>query len=212
MIPAKIGYMPAALGTLLLLIVTSPASARTVDAAAIESASMEPGQFAWTQEASTSPDITVLVSLGQQRAFVYRGGALIAASTVSTGKEGKETPVGTFTILQKKVMHRSNLYNDAPMPYMQRLTWDGIAIHAGDLPGYPASHGCIRVPAEFAKKLYSLTELGAIVTVLDDGAPQMATVGAQQTAQVDLEVPQATESVQSVNGRSCVCAGRSAEP
>ena len=86
---------------------------------------------------------------------------------MSTGKDGKDTPVGVFTILQKKEMNRSNLYDGAPMPFMQRLTWDGIAIHAGRNPGFPASHGCIRVPADFAKKLYAATELGATVEVSD---------------------------------------------
>ena len=75
--------------------------------------------------------------------------------------------MGTFEILQKKAMHKSNLYDDAPMPFMQRLTWDGVAIHAGKNPGFPASHGCIRVPAAFARKLFAATELGATVEVTD---------------------------------------------
>ncbi len=99
---------------------------------------------------------------------VYRDGALIAASAISTGSLGRETPTGVFTILEKKVMHRSTTYDDAPMPYMQRLTSKGIAIHAGDLPGYPASHGCIRLPNEFAKQLYGITEIGTQVMITDD--------------------------------------------
>ena len=100
--------------------------------------------------------------------MVYRDGALIAASAISTGTMGRETPTGVFTILEKKIMHRSTTYDNAPMPYMQRLTTKGIAIHAGDLPGYPASHGCIRLPNEFAKLLYAATEIGTPVMITDD--------------------------------------------
>jgi hypothetical protein len=89
-------------------------------------------------------------------------------STVSTGKPGHDTPPGVFTILQKQKMHHSTLYDDAPMPFMQRLTWDGIALHAGRLPGYPASHGCIRLPAAFAETLYDVTAHGGVVVVADD--------------------------------------------
>jgi lipoprotein-anchoring transpeptidase ErfK/SrfK len=96
---------------------------------------------------------------------VFEDGDLVATSPVSTGKKGHETPVGTFLILQKKVHHRSNRYGNAPMPYMQRLTWQGVALHAGSLPGYPASHGCIRLPRSFAKKLYRLTDYSTSVTV-----------------------------------------------
>ena len=90
--------------------------------------------------------------------------------TISSGKAGKETPTGTFEILQKKQMHHSNLYNNAPMPFMQRLTWDGIALHAGKLPGYPASHGCIRLPAAFAKLLFAETRKGMLVVVADEAS------------------------------------------
>jgi lipoprotein-anchoring transpeptidase ErfK/SrfK len=109
--------------------------------------------------------VKVVISLPQQKAYVFDDGDLIATSPVSTGKKGYETPVGTFRILQKKVHHRSNRYSNAPMPYMQRLTWQGVALHAGSLPGYPASHGCIRLPRSFAKKLYKLTDYSTNVTV-----------------------------------------------
>lgn len=109
--------------------------------------------------------IRVVVSLPQQKAYVFKDGELLDTSPVSTGKRGYETPVGTFPILQKKVHHRSNRYDNAPMPYMQRLTWSGVALHAGKVPGYPASHGCIRFPRSFAKKLYGLTNYGTTVTV-----------------------------------------------
>jgi hypothetical protein len=89
----------------------------------------------------------------------------IGASTVSSGKSGKETPTGVFTILQKKKEHYSKKYNNAPMPNMQRLTWYGIALHAGNLPGYPASHGCIRLPSKFSALLFGATDLGMTVVI-----------------------------------------------
>jgi lipoprotein-anchoring transpeptidase ErfK/SrfK len=109
--------------------------------------------------------LKILVSIPLQKAYVFEGDELVATSPVSTGKRGHETPAGTFRILQKKVHHRSNKYANAPMPYMQRLTSYGIALHAGRLPGYPASHGCIRLPHSFAKKLYAMTGTGTKVTV-----------------------------------------------
>ncbi|MDB5698940.1 MAG: ErfK/YbiS/YcfS/YnhG family protein [Alphaproteobacteria bacterium] len=109
--------------------------------------------------------VRVVISLPQQRAYVFRGGELFGTSPVSTGRRGHETPVGTFRILQKKVDHYSNIYDNAPMPFMQRLTNYGIALHAGHLPGYPASHGCIRFPRGFAKKLYGITNFGTTVTI-----------------------------------------------
>jgi len=100
--------------------------------------------------------------------YVYRNGVRIGRSTVSTGKKGHPTPTGMFTILQKKVSHESNIYKGARMPHMQRLTWTGIAMHAGHLPGYPASHGCVRLPVDFAEKLYSVTRNGTSVIITDD--------------------------------------------
>ncbi len=112
---------------------------------------LKPGEFIWQPQVSPRGPMVMVVSLPQQIAYVYRNGVLIGATTVSTGKKGKETPTGVFTILQKNADHYSNIYNSAPMPYMQRLTWSGIAIHAGKLPGYPASMGCVRMPYDFAK-------------------------------------------------------------
>ena len=109
--------------------------------------------------------VRVLVSLPAQRLWVFRGRELVATSPVSTGKRGHETPAGSFPILQKRVEHYSNRYDNAPMPYMQRLTDYGIALHAGAIPGYPASHGCIRLPHRFARRLYNLTDFGSRVIV-----------------------------------------------
>jgi lipoprotein-anchoring transpeptidase ErfK/SrfK len=116
-------------------------------------------------EPRPSSPVRIVVSIPQQKAYVFRHGELVATSPVSTGKKGHETPAGTFRILQKKVHHRSNRYSNAPMPYMQRLTWGGVALHAGHLPGYRASHGCIRLPRAFAKKLYGMTNFATEVTV-----------------------------------------------
>ncbi|WP_298466418.1 L,D-transpeptidase family protein [uncultured Erythrobacter sp.] len=113
--------------------------------------------------------VVIVVSTSSQQMHVFRDGGLWRTSPVSTGKRGKETPSGVFAILQKKKFHRSNLYNNAPMPFMQRLTWDGIAIHAGKLPGYPASHGCIRLPSAFAKELFRVTgHTSTAVIVVDE--------------------------------------------
>lgn len=126
---------------------------------------LKPGQFIWSPQAVPAGPLVLVVSLDEQRAYLYRNGLRIGVSTVSSGKRGKETPTGVFTILQKHREHRSSLYDDAPMPFMQRLTWDGIALHAGNLPGYPASHGCIRLPHEFARRLYELTSTGMTVVI-----------------------------------------------
>ncbi len=113
-----------------------------------------------------------VVSIKDQRVSLYdaTGGALRAR--ISSGQTGYETPVGVFSVLQKEVEHHSNLYDDASMPFMQRITWSGVALHAGVLPGHPASHGCVRLPYEFAQRIFSQTKLGMrIVISRDDIAP-----------------------------------------
>ena len=119
-----------------------------------------------TAEAPAGEGVLIVVSLASQKAFVFKDGELWGTSAVSTGKRGKRTPVGRYTILEKQVHHRSRTYDNAPMPYMQRLTWGGVAMHAGHVPGYPASHGCIRLPRSFAKKLYKLTDFGSTTVVV----------------------------------------------
>jgi len=126
------------------------------------------GDYVRHPEISPAGPVVIIVSLPGQRMYVYRNGVRIGVSTVSTGTKSHATPTGIFTILQKKVTHESNLYKGARMPHMQRLTWTGIALHAGHLPGYPASHGCVRLPAVFAAKLYSVTNNGTSVIVTDD--------------------------------------------
>ena len=128
---------------------------------------LAPGEFVWLPEQSTQGAVEIVVSLPLQRIYVYRGGALIGLSTVSTGRPGHETPPGSFTILQKHREHYSSLYNNAPMPFMQRLTWDGIALHAGQIPGRPASHGCVRLPLAFSRHLFGVTQMGAAVHIIE---------------------------------------------
>ena len=126
---------------------------------------LKPGEWVWKPEIARDGQVLVYVDLGRQLATVYRNGVRIAVSTISSGKAGYSTPTGVFTILEKNVEHYSRTYDNAPMPYQQRLTWKGVAMHAGNLPGYPASHGCIRLPMEFAKRLFSLTERGGTVVI-----------------------------------------------
>ena len=166
MVPSVIRFWRgAALSLLLGLAPLAPAAAK--DAASIEASAQQlrPGGFVWEPADATQGPVEIVISLGSQRAFVYRGGTLIGVSTISSGKTGHESPTGRFQILQKRQLHRSNRYNDAPMPFMQRLNWYGVALHAGPIPGYPASHGCIRLPTKFAQKLYEATEVGSFVFV-----------------------------------------------
>src|SRR3954471_983282 len=108
------------------------------------------GEFVWAPELAPDGPALAIVNLETQRLILFRNGVPIGASTISSGTKGHETPTGVFTILQKNKEHYSKTYNNAPMPNMQRLTWKGIALHAGKLPGYPASHGCIRLPHTFS--------------------------------------------------------------
>lgn len=116
--------------------------------------------------------LTIIISINKQKISLYAGKTLVTHSSVSTGMRGHPTPLGVFTVIQKQKWHRSNLYSAAPMPYMQRITWSGVALHAGVLPGYPASHGCIRLSYEFATRLWHLTKTGVRVIIAhDDLAP-----------------------------------------
>ena len=126
---------------------------------------LAPGEFRWADNIAATGATKVVISLTDQLAFVYRGDELVGVSTVSTGKTDHETPTGTFPILAKEKVHRSQKYDDAPMPYMQRLNQYGVALHGGHLPGYPASHGCIRLPMKFAARLFDLTSTGSAVVI-----------------------------------------------
>ena len=126
---------------------------------------LKPGQYLWRDVPASAGPERVVVSLSDQLAFLYRGETLAAVATIASGTKKNPTPTGIFKVLEKKPMHHSRKYDNAPMPFMQRIDRFGIALHAGHNPGHPASHGCIRLPAEFAKKLYGITNLGATVMI-----------------------------------------------
>jgi hypothetical protein len=126
----------------------------------------------FVRERQADAPVMAVVALAEQRVTIYDVWGKILLASVSTGQAGYETPVGIYSVLQKEAEHYSNLYDDASMPFMQRLTWSGIALHAGVLPGYPASHGCVRMPHAFAEQLFDLTKLGMrVVVVRSDIAP-----------------------------------------
>jgi hypothetical protein len=131
-------------------------------------ASRDPATVAKKEE-QPGPVLAV-VSLAKQRIWVWGRPGLIAQSAISTGMPGHRTPMGVFSVVQKSKFHRSNIYWNAPMPYMQRITWSGVTLHAGDVPGYPASHGCIRLPHRFAVELWGMTKIGARVVVAANDA------------------------------------------
>ena len=135
-----------------------------------DGAGLQAGEFAWLPAADARSDnpVTLLVNLQEQRAYLYRDGRRIAVTTVSTGKPGHDTPYGAFPITEKKKTYFSKKYDDAPMPWMQRLTPWGHALHAGKVRPFPASHGCVRLPAEFAKQLFSVTKPGDLVVITQD--------------------------------------------
>jgi hypothetical protein len=126
---------------------------------------LKPGEYVWAPEISPEGPVTVVVDLSTQRATIYRNGVRIGISTVSTGKPGHETPTGVFSIILKDADHRSSKYNNAKMPFTQKLTQDGVALHAGGLPGYPESHGCVHLPYTLAQKLFTTTNKSTTVVI-----------------------------------------------
>ncbi|WP_363349197.1 L,D-transpeptidase [Methylocystis echinoides] len=128
-------------------------------------AQLKPGDYTWHPERAETGPVSVVVSIPEQRVHVYRNGIRIAVSTCSTGKPGHATPTGVFVVLEKDKNHHSSIYDDAPMPNMNRLTWSGVALHAGNLPGYPASHGCVRLPVKFSELLFGVTHIGTPVII-----------------------------------------------
>jgi lipoprotein-anchoring transpeptidase ErfK/SrfK len=131
--------------------------------------SLATGKFLWRTSPGSNEVTRVVISLADQMAYAYSGNELVGVSTISSGNASKPTPPGIFPILDKKRLHRSIKYDNAPMPYMQRLDQWGIALHAGHLPGHPASHGCVRLPAAFAAKLFAATRIGTVVLIAPDG-------------------------------------------
>ena len=152
---------------------TPEAKAEASDAALMAGFHMEevfgakrpkPGQYLW-RKGSFEGEPRVVVGLSDQLAYLYRGADLVAVASISTGTDDHPTPKGIFEVRLKKTMHRSIKYDNAPMPFMQQIDKYGTALHAGHNPGYPASHGCIRLPSEFAKRLYAITDVGATVMI-----------------------------------------------
>jgi lipoprotein-anchoring transpeptidase ErfK/SrfK len=148
--------------------VTASAASRSAPAdmiAAFGTDKLQPNKYRWRDVPASAGPQRVVISIGQQLAYFYRGDKLAGVASVSTGKKGKDSPVGVFNVQYKTPMHRSRRYNNAPMPHAQFITDYGIALHAGPNPGQPASNGCIRLPAEFAKKLYANTDVGTVVLI-----------------------------------------------
>ena len=157
----------------LVVLASSPLLAATAGEVEIPLTRIEklsPGRYEWQPSRSPGGEVSMLANLSTQTLSVFRRGVLIARSSISSGRAGHSTPSGVFTILGKEVMHHSNLYHWAPMPFMQRLTWEGVALHGGYLPGRPASHGCVRLPHAFAKLLFQITSCGDQVVVTNKSA------------------------------------------
>lgn len=126
---------------------------------------LRPAEFHWAQSIPAEGDVAITVDTANQIAFVFKGSQLVGVTNISTGKKGHPTPLGFWTINWKRPMYRSKKYDNAPMPFMQNIDDKGIAMHGGVTPGYPASHGCIRLPMAFAKQLYTLTKPGDKVVI-----------------------------------------------
>jgi lipoprotein-anchoring transpeptidase ErfK/SrfK len=155
-----------------------------------------PGVYSMSPVRDDGDSMSMIVNLRAQRAYVYRDGVRIRSSQISSGKPGYRTPTGTFTVLEKERVHHSNKYDNAPMPYMQRLTWGGVALHGGHVPGFPASHGCIRLPMSFARWLYSEPTMGMRVTITHE-MPASRTVAASTSMETSATMDDAeTDSSQ----------------
>jgi hypothetical protein len=126
---------------------------------------LKPGQYLWASAIPAEGDTRVIIDRLLQMAYVYRGDTLVGVSSVSTAKQGHITPLGEWKILEKRPFYRSKKYDNAPMPWMERIDEYGIALHGGGTPGFPESHGCIHLPMSFAKKLYGLTKIGSKVII-----------------------------------------------
>lgn len=137
--------------------------------------------------------LTVAISINKQQLKIYDANGLFAEAPVSTGMKGHSTPMGVFSVIQKQKFHRSNIYSGAPMPFMQRITWSGVALHAGVLPGYAASHGCIRMPASFATRIYGWTRMGSRVLITPG---EVAPTSFSHPMLAALKAPQPSASVQ----------------
>jgi len=145
-----------------------------------------------TPEKLSAGPLHIVISIKKQQLTLYSGGVPVAHSRVSTGVPGHPTPQGVFSVLEKQIYHESNIYSAAPMPYMQRITWSGVAMHQGVVPNHPASHGCIRLPPDFARRLWGITKVGARVIIAQDdvalteiASKRLFTALPQATAEVE---------------------------
>ena len=126
---------------------------------------LKPGQYRWVTAMPEAGEAKIVVDLMSQLFYVYRGEQLIGVSTISSGKKGKETQLGFWSVMLKRKLGYSRKYDNAPMPFIQMYDPKGLAFHAGALPGYPASHGCVRLPHKFAERLYAMTVMGTKVII-----------------------------------------------
>ena len=126
---------------------------------------LRPGDFRWTASVPATGEAKVVIDLVAQLMYVYRGEQLVGVSTISSGKKGTETQLGFWSVMRRQVKGFSRKYDNAPMPFMQMYDHKGLAFHAGPLPGYPASHGCVRLPLKFAERLFGLTTMGTKVII-----------------------------------------------
>jgi len=148
---------------------------------------LKPGEFVWYADRAVAGPVEVVISVGQQRAYVFQAGDLLGFAAVSSGKEG--TATGRFQILEKRKVYRSARYDNAPMPFMMRLNWYGVALHGGHNPGYPASHGCIRLPHVFAEKLFGTASVGSFVYVTDESPASPTRALEMARANYDAQMP-----------------------
>jgi lipoprotein-anchoring transpeptidase ErfK/SrfK len=149
-------------------LVTTGVSISTANAQGPQSAA---SPFIWNSTPTPDERLSMVVNLRTQWAYVYRGGVQIADTPISSGRRGYRTPTGTFTVLEKQKHHRSNKYHNARMPFMQRLGWDGLSLHAGSVPRHPSSHGCVHLPMHFAQWLYQQPTMGMRVVITNPAAP-----------------------------------------
>jgi hypothetical protein len=150
---------------------------------------LKPGEFVWYGDGLAPGPVEVVLSYGRQMAYVFRSGELIGAATISSGIKGRESPIGRFQVLEKRKIYRSIRYDNAPMPWMMRLNWYGVAMHGGHNPGYPASHGCIRMPVAFAEKLFSIADVGSFVFSTTDNVDTPGDALQLARANYDTEMP-----------------------
>lgn len=168
------------------LVGAAPAAASEANPAFLAEAdanALVPGSYQWKPSIAPDGSMNMVVDLSSQRAFVYRDGKLIGVTTIASGKPGYETPDGTFSVLEKQKVHHSNKYDDAPMPYMERLSWSGLALHGGHPHGRPASHGCIRLPMGFAAALFKEQTRGmqVVITGHAPGRPETVMAARERT-------------------------------